>query len=225
MRLLWCWRHWMIIKGKTWTEFSGWEGLVASVTWEVHSVFPACCDVRWASVCPEKCTGCCWLRWRWCFLWDARRNGGFSSWSPDCPRWRPSLSVSCPRTPAVAAGPPAACTSPDWPPGSRLADSPGQTFGSSCCKRLLWSRCRGREGLRGNRCRAAGAAQVVFQRSKVMFWGRLASPVRSVPGTFKLVKNTIAFIQRKQFGSQVVMDLKTQAHMRQKEQENSVQKH
>lgn len=41
-----------------------------------------------------------------------------------------------------------------------------------------------------------------------------ASPVRSIPSTFKLVKNTIAFIQRAQFGSQVVVDLKTQAKIR-----------
>lgn len=38
-----------------------------------------------------------------------------------------------------------------------------------------------------------------------------ASPVRSIPSTFKFVKNTIAFIQRAQFGSQVVVDLKRQA--------------
>lgn len=41
-----------------------------------------------------------------------------------------------------------------------------------------------------------------------------ASPVRSIPSTFKLVKNTIAFIQRAQFILQVVVDLKTQAKIR-----------
>lgn len=47
-----------------------------------------------------------------------------------------------------------------------------------------------------------------------------ASPVRSIPSTFKLVKNTIAFIQRAQFGSQVVVDLKRQAKMRLKQRKS-----
>ena len=131
------------------------------------------CDQGWHD--PGRCTGCWWLLWRWCSQMGAKPCAGFSWWSPGYQRPRLHGDAYHQCTLAGSAAQPEACCFPSMPPGLRLAPSPCQTSGRSCCMPLSWWRWERRRDGHNEICRwgreeKRGSGKRGKQKQKAKDW-------------------------------------------------------